>query len=297
MKKYVIRTIKKGKKIYHNEKGTKLKSFKEKFYIPPAYPYVKINKNENGKILAKAKDEKNRSQYIYNKKIINKNKKQKFKDLYNYGSNYKKIKADIIQDMDTGNDKIRDISMVLYLIIHCNIRIGNKKYTKENKSFGASTLKKNHFKFNDEEINISFKGKKGVINKCVIKIKDHSKWIIDLFKSRIKKNNLFNVSNIQINNYLKKYGDISSKDIRTWNANILFIKYLVENKNLTIKNNLKNAISFVSYNLHNTQSVAKKEYIDPKLYQFYEKNKNKFINYFKKNYNKKYLSFLEDRLN
>ena len=81
-----------------------------------------------------------------------------------------------------------------------------------------------------------------MINKCVIKIKDHKKWIIDLFKEKIKNNNLFNVSNHQINNYLKKYGDISSKDIRTWNANILFIKYLVENDNLTIKNNLKNAI-------------------------------------------------------
>ena len=119
--------------------------------------------------------------------------------------------------------------------------------------------------------------------------------IINIFKNKLKKKDkLFNINNYQINSYLKQFGDITSKDIRTWNANILFIKYLISNKLNIIKNDLKNALSYVSFELHNTPSVVKKEYIDPRLFKFYEKNKNKFINYFKnKNINKNYLSFLK----
>ena len=295
MRGFVIRTIKNKnkKKInynYHNETGKKLKSFKEKFYIPPAYKYVKINRNKNAKVLAIAKDDKNRSQYIYNKKFLKKNKKNNFKNLYNFGLNFEKIKNKIENDIKLNNN-LSDIALILYLIMNCNIRIGNKKYTKNNNSYGASTLEKKHFQIKDNKLYLSFKGKKKVINDCIIE----NKMIINIFKNKLKKKDkLFNINNYEINSYLKQFGDITSKDIRTWNANILFIKYLINNKLNIIENDLKNAISYVSFELHNSPSVVKKEYIDPRLFKFYEKNKNKFINYFKnKNINKNYLSFLK----
>ena len=50
-------------------------------YIPPAYDDVKINLNQNEKVLAIGYDEKQRPQYIYNKKFTASRSKKKYKKL------------------------------------------------------------------------------------------------------------------------------------------------------------------------------------------------------------------------
>lgn len=296
---YFIRKIisHKGKKYSHayfNERGNKLskqsiKKYITNIYIPPAYDNVKIYKDKSRTILAIGYDNKNRPQYIYNKDFIDRNKKKKFKKLIQFGKEYKKIKNNIIQDLDSGNQIDTDIALILYLIINCNIRIGNKKYTQTNNSYGASTLKKKHFKVSKNHIKISFKGKKGVINNCNIKPNKQNQWIIHLFKEKLKNNSskLFNVSNVQINGYLKKFGPYTTKYFRTWNANIELIKLLQKNKDIN------DCIKIVSSNLHHTPNICKSNYLEPNLIKFYKKDKDKFIKYFKSNINHKFTLFLE----
>ena len=59
--------------------------------MPPAYDDVKINLNKKAKVLAIGYDNKNRPQYIYNKKFTEKMKKQKYYNLYLFGQQYNKI--------------------------------------------------------------------------------------------------------------------------------------------------------------------------------------------------------------
>ena len=51
---------------------------------------VRINLNKKAKVLAIGYS-KNRPQYIYNKKFVDKNEKKKFYDLYLFGLQYNKI--------------------------------------------------------------------------------------------------------------------------------------------------------------------------------------------------------------
>ncbi len=44
------------------------------------------------------------------------------------------------------DNKNKQIAMILKLIMDCNFRIGNDKYTKENNSYGVSTLQGKHIK-------------------------------------------------------------------------------------------------------------------------------------------------------
>ena len=65
---------------------------------------------------------------------------------------------------------------------------------------------------------------------------------------------------------------ITTKDVRTWNANTLFLEYLKKIKknskgkeNSNIKKDIKKAIEMVAEKLHNTYSICKKSYIDPEI--------------------------------
>ena len=87
MKEYIVRKIKSKRNDkytyeYFDKRNCKIhqsiiKNCLEGFYIPPAYKDVKINLNKKDKVLAIGYDEKDRPQYIYNKKFTEKNSKSK----------------------------------------------------------------------------------------------------------------------------------------------------------------------------------------------------------------------------
>ena len=200
-------------------------------------------------------------------------------------------------DFYTGIDnKEKQIATILKIIMDCNFRIGNDKYTKDNNSYGVSTLENQHIKIKNNKVIIDFIGKKGVRNECEIK----NKKIIRTLKAKKKllnnkdriftyrKNNkYYHIKSNDVNIYLKKLGNYTTKNFRTWSANIELIKNL---KN----NNLKLAIENVANKLHHTPAICKKNYLDPKLIEFYEKDKNKFIKYFKGDINNLYTKFLKN---
>lgn len=267
-------------------------------YIPPGYDNVKINKNKNEDILAIGYDDKQRSQYIYNKQFVEDSANIKFYKLIDFGMNYNYIIKQINKDINSKvNSKNKEIAIILSIIDNCNFRIGNDKYMKDNNSYGVSTLQQKHIKTNKNEMVIDFIGKKGVRNKCSIK----NKKIVNHIKSkrnRNKNDRIFKYSNGKhykhvtskdVNDYLKQFGDYSTKNFRTWRSNIEFIN--IVNKHKTLK--INDCIKLVSNKLHHTQSICKKNYLEPKLLDFYKNDPIKFQNYFKGNINQKFINFLK----
>ena len=313
MKNYYIRKIKKktkrsnpkGKKsvnhIYLDKSGKRVskKTIEPylKVYIAPAYDNVKINRNMNAKVLAIGYDERDRPQYIYNNKCVKSRGKNKFKKLIKFGKEYKKIMKRIEGDYKSKTEgKNKQIAMILKIIIDCNFRIGNDKYTKENNSFGVSTLQSKHIKTNNgvaNEVVVDFVGKKGVKNICKI---DDPKMKRNLKTKKKKYKNSENIFQYTINDQtytiksddVNEYlGEYTTKNFRTWSANILLIKHLLKEKC-----KIKDGIIFVAKKLHHTPSICKSNYIDPKLVEFYEKNPEKFCEYFKGDVDKKFTDFL-----
>lgn len=319
MNNFFIRKIssQKNKKFTHRyyDKNLNPITFKsieiylEGLYIPPAYDDVEINKNKNSKILAIGYDEKDRPQYIYNKNFVKKQNKKKFEKLIEFGYNYKKIFNKINRDLNSNEEsKNKEIATILKIIIDCNFRIGNDKYTKDNNSYGVSTLENKHIVERNGQVIINFIGKKGVENECVVKdrkIKASLKKKKSEKKKRIfsyKKNNRnYNIQSTDVNKYLKDLGNFTTKNFRTWNANLELIKALL-NHDIDSKNVLKECIAGVAFKLHHTPSICKKNYLEPKLMDFYKDYPDEFIDYFqiknKRNINiqisNKLTEFLED---
>lgn len=201
--------------------------------------------------------------YIYNPDFVASQSKKKFLKIMKQHSLFKKITETIRRDIRSNNIKKKETAIVLYLIIHCGFRIGNKKYEKQ--SYGISTIKFEHIKnICNSSVTFDFIGKKGVRNvgKC-------SNKVICQYLNKKRKKSKSNdyvfpmITSYDANKYLRQFDDtLSSKDLRTWVANVLFVKYALKHIKDKCKNPIKEAISKVSQQLHNTPAVCKKNYID-----------------------------------
>jgi len=316
MKNFILRKIinNSSKKINYNffdKRNNPIKDKKtiddalEGLYLPPAYDDVKINLNKKAKVLAIGHDNKNRAQYVYNKKFTEKMKKQKFYNLYLFGLQYKRISTDINKNLKLdSNEKPKQVAMILKLIMDCDFRVGNDEYLKQNNSYGVSTLKNKHILINKDKVTIDFIGKKSVRNICDVNnktIKKHLK----TKKKTLKKNARiftykrddssakFNVHSTDVNSYIKQFGDFSSKDFRTWSANVKLIKYLLNSDSSDVNKDVKECVQKVADKLHHTPEVCKKNYLFTELIEFYLKDKGKFNKFFKENINKQFTLFLK----
>jgi DNA topoisomerase-1 len=259
-----------GSEITDEDTINKIKKFK----IPPSYDNVVILNNK--KILAYGYDSKGRKQVIYNSKHIEKQNEQKYDKIQRFDKHFLKIKKQVAKDLKSSDEKNKIIAIIITLILSCGFRIGNIKYEKQNKSYGITTLNYSHIKLlNDNTVSFDFIGKKGVRNQAICK----NKYIYAYLSAKLDilacpecpecpeyifKYNNRRITADDVNNYLmcKLKVNITTKDLRTWNANNLFNKYLHKYRNE--KNPVKKALELTSFELHNTSNVCKKSYIDPK---------------------------------
>jgi DNA topoisomerase-1 len=250
--------------------------------IPPAYNNVTIINSK--KVIAYGYDSKNRKQVLYNPNFIAKQNIIKYKKISNSIKFFLKLKKKIAKDLSNTDEKTKAIAVIITLIFSCGFRIGNKKYEKENNSVGLTTLKYKHLKFENNKILIDFIGKKGVRNLAYCDNRKINEYLDNKYKVASSLDEyIFSygtnkiITSNDVNEYLKIIGNyysnnesntiITTKDLRTWNANILFISYFkkLSKDNNNIEKNIKNAIEMVASKLHNTYSICKKSYIDPEI--------------------------------
>jgi DNA topoisomerase-1 len=285
-----INDLKKYKYYYLNSKEIVNKKILDKIYkiyIPPAYQDVKIYLNSKSKVLATGIDSVGRRQYIYSEKCKKDREFKKYCKLVKLSNNFNKLKNKINNDLiQTEFTKNKLIALTLKIIELCNFRGGNKFYEKKYGSYGLTTLHSKHMKFYEKSIKINFIGKKGVNNVCVIMNKNIQEIIKNVYKLSSKndpyifsiyyRNKYINVKTNDINKYLEEF-NITTKDLRTFNANIIFLENLknefkkldgehayeedILKKNKLKKKIIKEAIKSTSISLHHTPAICKSSYI------------------------------------
>jgi DNA topoisomerase-1 len=256
-------------------------------YIPPAYKDVEINLSPTAKIRIKGTDEAGRRQYLYNPQWTKRASDTKYCRIVKFGEEMPKIQKDILHQLDNSEPETKErmIALIIYIIMTCNFRIGNRKFRERYNSYGVSTLTKKQVKIKQGSIFFDFIGKKGVPNQCLLKDKKVVGIIKRLYNNRKNSDDLFMYSNgdkscqicsNDINEYLKKYGGFSSKDFRTWMANVEFIKnlriYHQELKPHMEKERKKvvsEAVIASSIQLHHTPAICRKSYISGVLINDY----------------------------
>lgn len=282
---------KKGKKYKHSynnkEVSQKIENKIKKLGIPPAYKKVWLSKKFNNKVQAISFDKKNRKQYKYHPKFIEKGKISKYRRLKKFIKSYSTLKRKVNEDLKKNNfDKKQTLSYMFLIMMKTNIRIGNKKYCIENGSYGLTTMLKKHL---DKNFTFNFKGKSGI--KHSIKINDNriQKFLKRLKKIpgkelfKYKKDDTFKVINsIDMNEYLQDAigEDFTCKDFRTFSSNMFFIKNIrkleIPTNKTNIKKNISQALRKTAEKLGHNPSTSKNSYVSPKIIKKYLKHPNTF---------------------
>ena len=310
-KKYLFKYYSKGgKEITDPEKIKYYKSL----VIPPAWQNVTISSNPNKKILVVGYDDKERRQYKYNKKYIDEQEENKYKEkMINFIKELPYIRGGIAKSLARRTwDADKVAALVINTIDNSHLRVGNDKYAKENDSYGITTLKGGHVDIKSNKVILNFIGKKGVENYS--EITEPS--TVRLFKNYYNEfqpkdkddffryygghsgDTIYKINSGHINDYIKEYGDdFSIKDFRTYSANEMLLKYyynlykfnggLKDISQSKLKQGNNKCLDRVSENLNNTRAICKKSYCSDYLIGGFNENPTEFISKMKKYMKKK----------
>jgi DNA topoisomerase-1 len=246
---------------------------------------VWISPYENGHLQVTGIDTKGRKQYRYHpywNKIRN---QSKFYRLRRFALALPQIREQVDKDLNRkGLPYEKVVALVVKLIELTNIRIGNDAYKKLYGSFGLTTLRDKHVKFDGNTVLFDFVGKKGVKHK----IKLQSRRMANLVKKcrDIPGQELFQyldddgthhtIGSADVNNYLKEISgeDFTAKDFRAWAGSLNALCAFQEVgafENVThFKRNVVNVLDTVAGKLGNTRTVCKKYYVHPTVIAAYE---------------------------
>ncbi len=275
---------------YQDDKGKPLSATRvekiKKLAIPPAWSDVKICPDDKGHIQAVGFDDKGRKQYIYHPDWIAHNQQHKFDSMVRFAEILPILRETVAADMRRHTlSKERLLATIVWLLEHTLIRIGNKTYAKENKSYGLTTLREKHVDIQGTRVTFSFTGKSGVSHVMMVShpriaqtLKQCSELPgYELFTYRDEDGQKKLIDSHDVNDYLKSVTgeSLSAKDFRTWGGTTLAGATLYGAGDAATEQEEKQILGYmaeqVSSHLGNTVAVCKQYYIHPKVVSSYQK--------------------------
>ena len=276
---------------YTDEEGRtirdkKLKSWFRSLVIPPAWTEVEISDENSKELLAVGRDAKGRKQYIYHPEYIKRKTKQKFDRVIEFARQLEKMR-------DTTDQHLRKRTMTREKVLATMVRLmdeayfrpGNPHYTRENQSYGLTTLRSKHLEISGNRILFSYTGKSGQHQEHEISDKKLAKTIqiLDeipgyrIFKYFDEEGEKHEVNSDELNEYIREImgEEFSAKDFRTWAGTLIAAVALDKMNTEEISDpknrekNIRAAVEEVAKRLGNTPAVAKSSYIDPRIIAHY----------------------------
>jgi DNA topoisomerase-1 len=252
--------------------------------IPPAWRNVWICARPEGHIQAIGFDARGRRQYRYHSEFRHMREGAKFEHLVTFAEALPSIRGRVAQDMSAyglGRDKV--LATVVHLLETTMIRVGNRAYEKENRSYGLTTLQGDHVRVDGAALRFHFKGKSGKVWR--LDVRDRRVASIVRACQHLPGQTLFGylddtgrqqaVTSCDVNAYLKRESgrDITAKDFRTWAATVMAAKALAdigpaERRTLGARA-VRKVIKEVAARLGNTPTVCRASYIHPRVIDAY----------------------------
>jgi DNA topoisomerase-1 len=174
-----------------------------------------------------------------------------------------------------GREKV--LACMVRLLEAAYFRPGSDRYSKENKSYGLTTIRSKHMQIEGDELIFNYIGKSGkeqerhVVDKKLARIVQEIDDLpgYEIFKFIDEDGNRQDVKSEHLNEYIREVmgEEFSAKDFRTWAGTVIAamaldeIGALEEKDQKALDKNIRNAVVKVSEHLGNTQSVARGSYI------------------------------------
>ena len=243
--------------------------------LPPAYENAWFCADRNGHLQATGVDARGRKQYRYHEDFRAKRESAKYEGLLEFGKALPRLRRRVEQDLKKrklGRETV--LAAVVRLLDAEHIRIGNEQYARDNKSYGATTLRSKHLRRKGSKMQMRFTGKHGIVHE--VSISDSNLKRICKRCQELPGQMLFQyvngdgepkpVTSGDVNEYIKQAtgGDFTAKHFRTWSASVIALEQMLkkaEDARITVKT----VVEPVAEALGNTPAISRKSYVHPGL--------------------------------
>ena len=243
--------------------------------LPPAYEKAWFCADPQGHLQATGVDARGRKQYRYHTDFRAKRESAKYEGLLEFGKALPRLRRQVEQDLKRRTlTRETVLAAIVRLLDRQHIRIGNEEYAKENKSYGATTLRSRHLRRKGQSLMMRFAGKHGIVHEA--KITDTNLKRICRRCQELPGQMLFQyingdgepkpVTSGDVNDYIKQASgdDFTAKHFRTWSASVIAFDQLLkkaEHARITVKT----VVEPVAEALGNTPAISRKSYVHPAL--------------------------------
>ena len=245
--------------------------------IPPAYRDVHIARRPTATIQAFGYDARGRKQYRYHASAVEKSAHRKFRRIAGMGLDLPKIRARLAADLRRpGLTRQRVSAAVVRLIAEGFLRVGNERYERENRSHGATTLRKSNVTIDGAKVVLRYRGTRAIEQRHTIVDRTLAAFIKELHATpgvhvfRYQNDKRWHdVTASDINKYLRDLLGVpyTAKDFRTWGGTLRCAVCLADTEPAAsatqAKRNVVAAVKAVSEDLGNTPAIARKSYVHP----------------------------------
>jgi DNA topoisomerase I len=254
--------------------------------IPPAWQEVWICPDPLGHLQATGVDAAGRKQYLYHPRWRELQDRRKFDHMIDFAHALPRLRKRVQKEL-AGEmlDEQRVLACAIRLLDVGMFRIGSEQYADEEGGVGLATVDKAHVKISGDEVVFDYLAKSGVHRVQAVQDPMSCEVVAALKRRRGGGPQLLayregrrwhRVGSEEINDFLKaRTGeDFSAKDFRTWNATVLAAVALAvdgrqANSARARKRAINGAIRGVADVLGNTPAVARRSYIDPRVFDRY----------------------------
>jgi DNA topoisomerase IB len=275
-----------------DERGHKLEDVEDmarvrELAIPPAWSDVWICSDPLGHLQATGVDAAGRKQYLYHPRWREHRDREKYAKMVRFGRSMPGLRRHLASALE-GDELTRErvLACAVRLLDVGLFRIGSEEYADEEGGLGLATIGKEHVVVQADAVVFDYLGKGGI--QRMHRIEDPLSYPVvrALRRRRGGTPELLayrdgrrwrDVRSDDINDYLKQHlgEDFSAKDFRTWNATVLAaVSVAASGTEAATKTARKRvtdgAVRAVAELLGNTPAVARRAYIDPRVFDRYQ---------------------------
>jgi DNA topoisomerase-1 len=254
--------------------------------IPPAWQEVWICADPRGHLQATGVDAAGRKQYLYHPRWRELRDRAKFDHMVDFARALPKLRKRILSELEGDElDQQRVLACAVRLLDVGLFRIGSEQYADEDGGVGLATVAKANVSVRDGELVFDYLAKAGVRRVQAVRDTPTVTVVGALKRRRGGGSQLLayregrrwhGLRSEQINDYLKAQmgEDYSAKDFRTWNATVLAAVSVAADgrearSRAARKRAIDGAVKGVATVLGNTPAVARRSYIDPRVFDHY----------------------------
>ncbi len=254
--------------------------------IPPAWTDVWICPDPLGHLQATGVDAAGRKQYLYHPLWRERRDRAKFDRMVQFARALPRLRRSVSADLDRAEpSRERVLAGSLRLLDIGLFRIGSEEYAESGGGLGLTTIRTEHVAFENGWALFDYPAKGGI--RRVQRIEDPR--AVELVRALKRRRGgppellayrngrgWVDVRSDDVNDYLKQQlgEDFSAKDFRTWNATVLAaVAVAIQGADATTKTArqrvINGAVRAVAEILGNTPAVARRAYIDPRVFDRY----------------------------